>query len=157
MTTEKYTGYANASQNRWGGNMGVGDTMAVFSKQEDEVSTLSQTAQNLVPGRTYLLQFATCDMDYVKKRDSSAGDFGIRATLDDGAEIREDLSWQYVDRRGEKGRYEQNNGVARINLHHIVFTALKDKVEIKLDNHLSKPGENLGVNFFAVTPFLLEN
>lgn len=157
VTTEKYTGYANASQNRWGGNMGVGDTMAVFSKQEDEVSTLSQTAQNLVPGRTYLLQFATCDVDYVKKRDSSAGDFGIRATLDDGAEIREDLSWQYVDRRGEKGRYEQNNGVARINLHHIVFTALKDKVEIKLDNQLSKPGENLGVNFFAVTPFLLEN
>ena len=96
-------------------------------------------------------------MDYVKKRDSSAGDFGIRATLDDGAEIREDLSWQYIDRRGEKGRYEQNNGVARINLHHIVFTALKDKVEIKLDNQLSKPGENLGVNFFAVTPFLLEN
>jgi len=47
--------------------------------------------------------------------------------------------------------------VARINLHHIVFTALKDKVEIKLDNQLSKPGENLGVNFFAVTPFLLEN
>ena len=156
VSLETIGNYANSCQNRWGGNNAAGDTMAVFSKRGDEISTLTQSARNLVPGKAYLLQFATCDVDRIKGRDSSAGDYGIRATLGDGAEIRKDLSWQYIDRRGEEGRYDHNNGVARINLHHIVFIAAKEEVEITLDNQLAKAGENLCVNFFAVTPFLLE-
>ena len=44
----------------------------------------------------------------------------------------------------------------RPNLHHIVFTANAPEVTITLDNALAASGENLGVNFVSLTPFLLE-
>ncbi len=150
---DKVSGFANASQNRWGGNNGVGDTFAVLSKEKDEVSTLSQTALGLTPGKTYLLEFSTFDVDDVKAKRIDGRDFGIRATLDENAEIQEKLCWQHIDKR-EQGRYAHNNGCARPNLHHIVFIAKDSKVNITLDNKLAKPGENLGVNCFSVTPYL---
>ena len=156
VSLDKVNDFANTSQNRWGGNHGVGDTFAVFTKKADEISTATQIAKNLVPGKAYLLEFCTFDVDYVKNHISDWRDFGIRAVLGEGAEIRQDLSWQHIDKRGDKGRYAHNNGVARPNLHHIVFIATQPEVEITLNNALAAPGEKLGVNYFSVTPFLLE-
>ena len=155
VTLDRCDGMASASQNRWGGNDGIGDTFAVFHKTDDTVSTLSQTATGLVPGKTYLLQFVTFDADDAHNKVTAGRDIGIRATLGAGATIHDDLSWHHIDRR-ELGRYAHNNACVRPNLHHIVFTATAPEVTITLDNALAQPGENLGVNFFAVTPFLLE-
>ncbi|MCQ2396823.1 MAG: hypothetical protein MJ106_03895 [Lentisphaeria bacterium] len=156
VTLDKVVGYAGVSQTRWGGNDGVGDTFAVLSKKSDEISTLTQTARKLIPGRAYVLQFATCDVDRIKGHDATPGDYGIRATFADGAEIRQDLSWQHIHDCMAQGCREHAPGVALINLHHIVFIATKEEVDITLDNRLAKPGENLCVNFFSVLPFLLE-
>ena len=156
VTLDSFDGFGGSSQHRWGGNNGVGDTFAVFTKTGDEISTLKQTAKGLTPGKAYLLQFCTFDVDWVKAKNSNWRDFGIRATLGDGATIRDDLSWQHIDKRGVNGGAAQTYGVARPNLHHIVFIANAPEVEITLDNKLAAPGEHLGVNFFSVTPFLME-
>jgi len=156
VTLDNCPGLAATSQNRWGGGNGnIGDTFAVFHKSGEETSTLSQSATGLEPGRTYLLQFVTFDADDAHAKRVNGRDIGIRATLGEGAVVRGDLSWHHIDRR-ETGRYEQNNFCVRPNLHHIVFTANAPEVTITLDNALAAPGENLGVNFVSLTPFLLE-
>lgn len=156
ITLDKFEGLGKATENRWNNSNGLGDTFAVFTKEGDEVSTLKQTAKGLVPGKAYLMQFCTFDVDYVKAKNSEWRDFGIRATLGKGATIRDDLSWQHIDKRGVKGSTAANSGVARPNLHHVVFIADAPEVEITLDNRLSKPGEHLGVNFFTVLPFFMD-
>ena len=156
VTLDSCPGLAATSQNRWGGNGGIGDTFAVFHKTSEETSTLTQTATGLEPGRAYLLQFIAFDADDAHAKRVNGKDIGIRATLGDGAVVRDDLSWHHIDRR-QTGRYAQNNDCVRPNLHHIVFIATAPEVAITLDNALAQPGENLGVNFFAVTPFLLES
>ena len=78
--------------------------------------------------------------------------FGIAATLSEGVEIDKVLSWVHVDERA-KGRYEMNNDVARINLHHIVFTAKSQEVELTIDNAAASPGEELGVNYLSLNPY----
>ncbi len=156
VTLDKVEGLGKSVENRWNEKSGVGDSFAVFTKIANEVSSLKQTAKGLIPGKAYLLQFCTFDVDRVKAKNTDWGDFGIRATLDADATIRQDLSWQHIDKRGQQGSTAANNGVARPNLHHIVFIANAPEVEITLDNSLAKPGEHLGVNFFTVLPFLLE-
>ncbi|MBR4676095.1 MAG: hypothetical protein IKP00_16680 [Victivallales bacterium] len=155
VTTDKFSGFASASQNRWGGNNGIGDTFAVLTKNEDEVSSVTQNAVNLVPGKAYCLQFATFDVDDVKAKKINPRKFGITAHLSEGADIQDKLSWHHVDKR-IKGRYAHNNGVARINLVHIVFIAKTDTVSITLDNAAALKGEKLGINYLSLNPFLME-
>ena len=128
------------------------ETIAVLVRGEGEASSLSQTVKGLVPGRKYCLQFATFDVKDVKADRIAPRRFGIDATLSDGAEVDESLSWLHVDER-IKGRYAANNGVARINLHHIVFTARAPETELVLDNSAARPGEELGVNFLSLLPY----
>ena len=152
VRTDSHATFAACSQNRWGGNGGVGDTFAVLVRGEGEATTLSQTAKGLQPGKTYCLQFATFDAKDVKANKVAPRRFGIDVKLSDGAEIDKSRSWVHVDKR-IKGRYKQNNGVARINLHHIVFTAKAPTVEITLSNAAAAPGEELGVNYLSLNPF----
>ena len=149
---DEHTNFASRSQNRWGGNGGTGDTFAVLVRGEGEASSLSQTVKGLVPGRKYCLQFATFDVKDVKADRIAPRRFGIDATLSDGAEIDESLSWLHVDERIQ-GRYAANNGVARINLRHIVFTARAPEAELVLDNSTARPGEELGVNCLSLLPY----
>ncbi len=155
VTTDSFAGFASSSQNRWGGNNGVGDTFAVLTKNDAEVSSVTQNAVNLVPGKAYCLQFATFDVDDVKAKRLKPRKFGITAHLSKGADIQDKLSWHFVDMR-EKGRYAHNNGVARINLVHIVFIAKADTVTITLDNAAALKGEKLGINYLSLNPFLME-
>ena len=92
-----------------------------------------------MPGRKYCLQFATFDVKDVKANRIAPRRFPVSATLSDGAEVDGTLSWVHVDER-VKGRYAVNDGVARINLHHIVFTAKSPEVELVLDNTAASPG-----------------
>ena len=155
VTTDKFATFASTSQNRWGGNNGIGDTFAVLSKTDAEVSSVTQKAVNLVPGKAYCLQFATFDVDDVKAKRLNPRKFGITAHLSEGAAIQDKLSWHHVDKR-EKGRYKHNNGVARINLVHIVFVAKSDTVTITMDNAAALKGEKLGINYVSLNPFLME-
>lgn len=152
VRTDSHPNFASRSQNRWGGSDNVGDTFAVLVRQEGKPSSLSQTVKGLEPGRKYCLQFATFDVRDVKANRIAPRRFGIAATLSDGVEIDKALSWVHVDER-IKGRYEMNNGIARINLHHIVFTAKSQEVELTIDNAAASPGEELGVNYLSLNPY----
>ena len=66
--------------------------------------------------------------------------------------VRNDLSWVHVDER-TKGRYDFNDNVARLNLHHIVFTARATETEIIFDNAAAAPGEELGINYVSLLPY----
>ena len=152
VRVDSHPEFARRSQSRWGGNGGVGDTFAVLVRGEGAPATIAQTAKGLVPGRTYCLQFATFDVKDVKANRIAPRRFGINVRLGADAEIREDLSWVHVDKR-TKGRYDLNNGVARINLHHIVFTARAAETEVVFDNAAAVVGEKLGMNAVSLNPY----
>ena len=152
VRTDSHHDFARRSQCRWGGNGGVGDTFAVLTREDGAPATVSQAAKGLVPGRTYCLQFATFDVKDVKANRLAPRRFGIDVRMGAGAEVRKDLSWVHVDKR-TKGRYDFNNDVARINLHHVVFTARAVKTEIVFDNAAAKVGEELGLNAVSLNPY----
>ena len=152
VRTDSFDGFAAKSQGRWGGNDGVGDTFAVLVRRKDGPSALAQTLKGLVPGRTYCLQFAAFDAKDVRASRVAPRRFAVSATLSNDAEINQSRSWVHVDAR-VKGRYAINDGVARINLHHILFTAKRETVELILDNESAAEGEELGVNFVSVNPY----
>lgn len=156
VRTDRFEGLGSRCQNRWGGNGGLGDTFATFAKGSDgAVDTLTQRATGLVPGRAYCLQFATFDARDVKANRFAPRHFALDATLSPGAEVRPELSWVHVDKR-QMGRYAHNDGVARINLHHLVFTARAPEVQVTFSDAGSHPGEELGLNCVSLNPFLLE-
>ncbi len=145
-------GFGGRNLNRWGGNGGLGDTFAVFTRTAGETNRISQTIRGLVPGRRYCLQFVTFDADDVKAHRIAPRPFGLRATLGQAAEIDPVETWRHVDRRN-KGRYAYNDGVARINLHHIVFTARAAAIPLSFDDAAATPGEHLGLNSISLNPF----
>ena len=152
VRTDSHPNFASRSQNRWGGSDNIGDTFAVLVRREGEPSSLSQAVKGLEPGRRYCLQFATFDVRDVKANRIAPRRFGIAATLSGGAEVDRALSWVHVDER-IKGRYEMNNGIARINLHHIIFAARSREAELTIDNAAASPGEELGVNYLSLNPY----
>ena len=152
VRTDSQPDFARRSQCRWGGNGGVGDTFAVLVRKDGAPATISQTAKGLVPGRTYCLQFATFDVKDVKANRIAPRRFGIDVKLGEGAEVRKELSWVHVDER-IKGRYDFNNDVARVNLHHVVFTARAAETEIAFSNAAAKVGEELGINAVSLNPY----
>ena len=153
VRADKSNGFASTSQNRWGGNNGVGDTFAVFKKTADETSTLTQTVRNLIPGQMYCLQFATGDYKDIVAKRHNPRKYGIEANLGDGAVIDAAQSWLHIDKR-QKGRYAHNNNVARINLHHIVFKATKPETTLVFSNAAALPGEELVLNYVMLNPYL---
>ena len=152
VRADSHPEFARRSQCRWGGNGGVGDTFAVLTREEGEPATVRQTAKGLVPGRTYCLQFSTFDVKDVKANRIAPRRFGIDVKLGAGAEVRKDLSWVHVDER-TKGRYDFNDNVARVNLHHVVFTAGATEVEVLFNNAAAKVGEELGLNAVSLNPY----
>ena len=157
VTTGSKQGFASRNQNRWGGGDNAGDTFAILSNKNGEVSSVSQKIVNLTPGKSYCLEFCAFDADDTQNDIINPRRFGIEARLSsDDVRIEYTPSWLHIDKRIQ-GRYEHNNGVARTNLHHIIFVPNKKEITITLDNAMSKPGENLGVNFFRVIPYLPED
>ena len=152
VRADSHPEFARRSQCRWGGNGGVGDTFAALTREEGTPATVCQTAKGLVPGRTYCLQFSTFDVKDVKANRIAPRRFGIDVKLGAGAEMRKDLSWVHVDER-TKGRYDFNDNVARVNLHHIVFTARAAETEIIFDNAAAATGDELGLNFVSLLPY----
>ena len=142
--------FAKNSENRWGGNGGVGDTFAVLTKEGGVDATLRQTAKGLVPGRMYRLRYTTFDVKDVKAKRTAPRRFGIAASVGAGAEVVPSLTWTHVDRR-EKGRYGQLG--ARVNLGQIVFKATAPEVEVAFSNETATDGEELGVHYVSILPY----
>ncbi len=152
VRADSFSGFAKASQNRWGGNGGVGDTFAVLSRGKDSFATVAQKAKGLVPGRKYRLRYVTFDVKDMKAKRIAPRKFAISASAGAGAAVDAALSWTHVDKR-IKGRYDINNGCARVNLGQIVFTATAPETEISFSNELAAEGEELGLNYVSLLPY----
>ena len=152
VRADSFAGFAKASQNRWGGNGGVGDTFAVLSRGKDSFATLSQKAKGLVPGRKYRLRYSAFDVKDVKAKRMAPRKFAISASAGAGAEVDGALTWTHVDKR-VKGRYAANNNCARVNFSQIVFTATATETEISFSNEQAKEGEELGLNYVSLLPY----
>ena len=152
VRADSFAGFAKASQNRWGGNGGVGDTFAVLSRGKDSFATLSQKAKGLVPGRKYRLRYSAFDVKDVKAKRMAPRKFAISASAGAGAAVDAALTWTHVDKR-VKGRYAANNGCARVNFGQIVFTATAPETEISFSNEQAKEGEELGLNYVSLLPY----
>ena len=147
VRTESHLGFGSRAQNRWGDNGDLGDTFAAIGK-----GSLSQHLQDLVPGRLYCLQFSVFSVQDAKADRVAPRRFPIKCDIVGDVEVLPSLSWVYVDKR-IKGRYSRNNGVARTNLHHIVFRVNGQNAEVILSND---GGEELGVNCVSLNPYIAE-
>lgn len=86
---------------------------------------------------------------HARSRKSYPRKFPISVVLSDGAAVHPELSWVHVDRRrGGKVKRE-----AKINLHHVVFTARMTEVEVAFDNERTNPGDEIGINCVSLTPY----
>ena len=152
VRADSFSGFAKTSQNRWGGNGGVGDTFAVLSRGKGSVATVSQQAKGLVPGRKYRLRYVTFDVKDVKAKRIAPRKFAVSASVGAGTAVDDALTWTHVDKR-IKGRYDINNGCARVNLGQIVFTATAPETEISFCNEQAAEGEELGLNYVSLLPY----
>ena len=146
-------GFGNASENRWSGNGTLGDTCAVLVREGDSAAKISQTAKNLVPGRTYRLRYAAFDAKDAAAKRVAPRKFAITAELGAGAETIPELTWVHVDKR-TKSRRGKPYESARINFGQIVFKATAPEVEISFSNTGAKAGEELAVNCVSLLPYL---
>ena len=55
--------------------------------------------------------------------------------------------------RKNSGAIDLVISVARVNLHHVVFTARAPETEIVFDNSDAKVGEELGINAVSLNPY----
>lgn len=153
VSLDECAGVAAHSQRRWGGTEGVGDTFAAFRRGDGGAGSVSQRIGGLVPGRMYCLQAAAFDVKDMKAGRVAPRRFGISVEVSDGAEAVPSLSWVHVD---ERTKLSSKNGGARINLHHVVFTARAKEATVTISDGAARPGEILGVNAVSVNPYYEE-
>jgi len=152
VRTEKLAGFGKTSQCRWGGSVGIGDTVCVLTRQNGPANSVSQKASGLQVGRLYTLQFIVADYQDVVAKKIKPRRFGINAVLSEGAEVLPEKTYVHVDKR-IKGRYAYNDGIARVNLHHITFRARQPEVTITFQDNDAAPGEELAFNYVMLKPY----
>ena len=153
ISLDEAPGLGSHSQRRWGAPVGVGDTFASFRRGTNAANRVSQRVKGLVPGRMYCLQAATFDVKDMKAGRVAPRKFAMSVTVQDGAEIEPTLSWVHVDGRT---KLSTKCSGARINLHHIVFTARASEATVAISDSSAKPGETLGVNAVSLNPYYEE-
>lgn len=146
-------GFGKNSQGRWGGGS-AGDTVCVMTRHAETPNRISQTAKGLEVGRAYCLQFVTADLKDVTDKKYNPRRYGIDVDLE-GAEIQADRGFVHIDRRN-KGRYKDNNNVAKINLNRVIFRAKSPTQVVAFTDEKAEPGEELVVNFVQLKPYLEE-
>ncbi len=151
LRADSFAGYGRGSQGRWGAAGGTGDTFCVFTRGAERPSTLSQTATGLTPGNVYTLQFVTADYKDMVAGKIDPRQHALKAVLDAGAEVIPEQSYVYVDSRNS-GRKE-NDGLVRINLHHIRFRAAAESVAITFTDADAEPGTETALNYIMLKPY----
>ena len=144
-------GYGKNSQGRWGGGS-AGDTVCVMTRNPDKANRIRQTAHGLEVGRAYCLQFVTADLKDITDKKYNPRRYGIDVELA-GAEILPDAGFVHIDRRN-KGRYKDNNNVAKINLNRIIFRATSPTLAVTFHDERAEPGEELIMNFVQLKRYL---
>ena len=145
---ESHLGFGSRAQNRWGDNGDLGDTFAALGR----TASLSQQVRRLVPDRLYCLQLCVFSVQDAKSNKVAPRRFPLKCDLVGDVEVLPSYSWVHVDQR-IKGRYARNNGVARTNLHHLIFRAKGQNARVTLRNDSD---EELGVNCVSLTPYIPE-
>ncbi len=151
IRTNTISGYGKNSQGRWGAGS-AGDTICVMTRYSNTVNRISQIAQGLKPGKAYCLQFVTADLNDIIGKKYNPRRYGIDVDLE-GVEKLADKSFVHIDRR-KGGRYEHNDNVAKINLHHIIFRAASPTQDISFTDTKANPGEKLVINYIQLKPYL---
>ena len=154
LRADRFAGYGKNSQRRWGAPGGTGDTFCVFTRGEGRPNTLAQTATGLTPGKTYTLQFVTAD-----HKDMAAGridpkQLGLKAVLGAGAEVIPEKSYVFVDRRNS-GR-KKDDGLVRVNLHHLRFRAIAPSFTVTFTDAEAEPGTEIALNYIMLKPYFEE-
>jgi hypothetical protein len=151
LRTQTIAGYGRNSQGRWGAGS-AGDTVCVMTRNAAQPNRISQVAEGLEVGRAYCLQFVTADLADVVGKKYNPRRYGIDVELA-GAEILADKSFVHIDRRNS-GRYKDNDNVAKINLHRIVFRPSSPTQVVAFHDEQAIPGEELLINFVQLKPYL---
>jgi len=154
LRADSFAGYGKGSQRRWGAPGGTGDTFCVFTRGEERPNTLTQTATGLTPGKIYTLQFVTADYNDMVAGKIAPKQLGLNAVLDAGAEVIPEKSYVYVDRRNS-GRKE-DDGLARVNLHHIRFRAVAPSVTVTFTDAEAEQGTEIALNYIMLKPYFEE-
>ena len=125
-----------------------------MTRNADKPNRISQTAKGLEVGRAYCLQFVTADLRDIADKKYNPRRYGIDVELE-GAEILPDKGFVHIDRRN-KGRYKDNNNVAKVNLNRIISRAKSPTQLIAFNDEKASPGDELIVNFIQLKPYLEE-
>ena len=137
-------------ERRWGGNDGLGDTYALFAKHAGEVALVTQKIKGLVPGRMYRLEFLSFDSKDMVAGKVDPKPVGIRMERLEGARLDKRQCWSHVDRR-TAGAVKN---LPRVEINNVVFTAEQAELVLSLSNAAAKDGDELGVNFVRLNPYL---
>jgi hypothetical protein len=151
LRADSFAGYGKGSQARWGADGKIGDTFCVFKRGGARPSTLTQTATGLTPGKVYTLQFITADYKDMVAHKVEPKQNRLSAVLGAGAQLLPEKSYVFVDRRtsGEKG----NDGLVRINLHHLCFRATAPSLKITFTDAEAEPGTETALNYVMLKPY----
>jgi hypothetical protein len=149
-----FAGYGRGSQARWGAAGGTGDTFCVFTRGKGQPATLRQTATGLTPGKVYTLQFVTADYKDMVAGRIDPKQLGLSAVLDAGAEVIPDKSYVHVDSRSSGQK--KDDGLVRVNLHHIRFRAVAPSVTVTFTDAEAEPGAEIALNYVMLKPYFGE-
>ncbi len=153
VSTATFPGFGADSQRRWSGPIGTGDGFCLLKRQTKGANFISQIATGLTPGKTYTLQFVTADYQDMLQKRSNPRQHPIKALLSDSAEVLPEQSYVYVHDRVDAKTQARLKGLARTNLHHVRFKALKSEVEIKFTDQNAEFGEELALNYIQLRPY----
>lgn len=148
--------YGQGIQKRTGKIDTLGDNVCVFTRSEKAPNHLSQMMKGFTPGKLYVLRFTVADAAEVANKKPDGKLFAFRALLD-GAEVVTDRT-----HAGKYGRTLDISGNRYLNVHTLVFKALKPEVELRFTdwrNDKNPDGpikQSLLLNFIQVTPYFAE-
>ncbi|MEN6345715.1 MAG: hypothetical protein ABFE16_10455 [Armatimonadia bacterium] len=151
IRADSFAGYGKGSEGRWGGASETGDTFCVFTRGEGRPNTLTQTATGLTPGKTYTLQFVTADHKDMVAHKVDPKQHKLAAVLGAGAEVLPEKSYVFVD--GRNSGSKKDDGLVRINLHHIRFRATAPSFTVTFTDAAAEPGTETALNYIMLKPY----
>ena len=154
LRADSFAGLGKGSEARWGGDSRTGDTFCVFKRGAGDPGTLTQTATGLTPGKVYTLQFVTADYKDMVAHKVAPKQHRLSAVLGAGAQLIPEQSYVYVDRRASGNK--ANDGLVRINLHHIRFRATASSLKITFTDAEAEPGTETALNYVMLKPYFEE-
>jgi len=111
----------------------------------------TQTATGLTPGKVYTLQFITADYTDMVEGRIDPKQLGLTAVLGAGAQVIPEKSYVFVDRRNS-GR-KKDDGLVRVNLHHVRFRAVAPSFTVTFTDAEAEPGTQTALNYIMLKPY----